>query len=417
MSAPTEDTTPNHGTDRRPSLELRRGSMNAVAAVWTVLRRELGARIPTSDYLWSTLIFAAFAFVGPYLISLGGSDDDTVRIAVTSESQQFTDELDAIGVDVEVTTSREDAEELLRDETVGAVLTTSASESGGWTLLGDTAVSPATVDSVQSAITTQHLTSLVAEAGFSSGEISAAIEQSAVQTALLDPDGDNMPEILFSLGSGAVIVFVILLWGATMASDVTQEKATRVVEIIIATIKPWQLLTGKIFAITIVGLLQVTITLAAAYAGLELFASGLDLSFLTSQVLVAGIISVLIGVPLLSMLMAAMAARVEHIDDLGAATQPVYLLLMAPFAATVFAVFRAPDGLAIQVLSMAPVTNLFAMPARIATGSVPSWELSVSTAVALLAFAVSIFVAGRVYSGSILKSGGTVSLLQSLARQ
>lgn len=416
MTTPTE-TTSVPTTDDRPRLEHRRGSMNAIAAVWAVLRRELGARIPTSGYVWSSLIFAAFAFASPYLTSLGGSDDGTVRVAVTSEGQQLTETLHANGIDVETTSSQHDAKALLRNENVDAVLVRAAAGAEGWTLLGDTSISPASLDAVQSAVTTWQLTAVARDAGVSSNELAVAAEQSTVRPELLDPDGDNMPEILFALGSGAVIVFVILLWGATMAADVTQEKATRVVEIIIATITPWQLLTGKVFAITIVGLLQVAIALAAVYAGLELFADGLGLSFLSPHVLTAGIIAVVIGVPLLAMLMAAMAARVEHADDLGTATQPVYLLLMAPFAAAVFAVFRAPDGLAMQILSLAPVTNLFAMPARIATETVPAWELGTSAAMALLAFAASVFIAGRIYSGSILRAGGTVSLRQSLASQ
>lgn len=404
-------------TDGRPCLEHRRGSMNAVAAIWAVLRRELGARIPTSGYVWSTLIFAAVAFASPYLTSIGGSDDEPVRIAVTSEGRQLTETLEAGGIEVEITAAQQDAEALLREESVDAVLMRAGTGIEGWTLLGDTSISPASLDAVQSAITTQRLIEVAQDAGVSPDEFSVAAEQSTVRTELLDPDGGDLPEILFALGSGAVIVFVILLWGATMASDVAQEKATRVVEIIIATIKPWQLLTGKIFAITIVGLLQVAIALAAAYAGLELFADGIDLSFLSPQVLTAGLIAVLIGVPLLAMLMAAMAARVEHADDLGTATQPVYLLLMAPFAAAVFAVFRAPDGLVMQVLSLAPVTNLFAMPARIAQTDVPVWELGASAVMALLAFATSVVIAGRIYSGSILRAGGPVSLRQSLAVQ
>ncbi len=399
---------------QRPHLQHRR---TAIGTIWAVLRRELGARMLTSAYVWSTLVFAAVSFASPLLLSLGGEDDQYV-LAITQEASDSAPILvnaaqDAFEVDV--LDPNENVESALRDGAVDVVLSRGTTGESPWTLTGLTSVEPDIVRSIQNLLTTTTLFSLATEAGISQELISDEIADSAVSIELVDQSADARWETLLSLGFGAVIVFVIVLWGATMAGDVVQEKATRVVEIIVATIHPWQLLAGKVIAITIVGLLQIVIVLGVAYGGIELFSGGIDLSMMSPDVAIAGIVGVLVGVPLMAMLMAAMSARVEHQDDLGAATQPVYILLMAPFAAAVYVGLNMPNSIWMEILSLAPITNIFAMPVRVAAVDVPLWQLALSLLIALITLTGSGLLAGRIYSNSILKAGTTVSLKQSLS--
>lgn len=290
--------------DPRPALQ--RSPSRPLALVWAVLRRELGAKLFSSGYIWSTASFAAVALFTPLLLS------DTGSVA------------------------------------------------------------------------------------------SAAVAKMSV---------------LLGLGFGLVIVIVVILWGTTLSADVVQEKSSRVVEVILATIRPWQLLSGKVAAITIIGIVQMLLVAVAAFTGMYVFSHGLNLTLFSAPVVVAGGISLLVGVPSLSALLAAMSARVDHQEDLGAATQPVYLLLMAPFAAAVFAGLYAPTGIALHLLSLAPLTNVFAMPARLAVAPVPAWELLLSLSIALATLVAAIWLAGRIYSGSVLRAGTTVSLREALTRQ
>lgn len=394
--------------------QLHRVPANPARGVWAVLRRELGARLLTSGYVWSTIVFAAMALLGPLLLPTA-ADDSAAPIVVTGDAAHLVPALEAAGIEPVTVTSRTEGEALLSDGDVDAVLIAD-SDGPGWVLWGDTSVPPHLIATVQTLASLDALQTLALDSGASPSDLSTASTSAMVTVEVLDRDGDSSMDVLVALAFGLVIVFVIVLWGATMAADVVQEKSTRVVEILIATIRPWQLLAGKVAALTIIGLIQIIIVIAAALAGMQLFAGGVDLTILPAPVAVTGIVSVLIGVPLLAALMAAMAARVEHQDDLGTATQPVYLLVMAPFAAAVYAGLDAPTGIAMHLLSLAPLTNIFTMPARVAADPVPAWELSLSLLVALTTLAAVVWLAGRIYSGSILRAGSTVTLRDALAR-
>src|SRR5690625_7010070 len=84
--------------------QLRRVSANPARSVWAVLRRELGARLLTSGYVWSTVVFAAMAFLGPLLLP-ATADDNAAPIAVTGDaahlapasSEEHTSEIQSRG--------------------------------------------------------------------------------------------------------------------------------------------------------------------------------------------------------------------------------------------------------------------------------------------------------------------------------
>lgn len=411
-----DESPPPHISDppsQRPQLARTAGT-NRWSVVFAVLFRELKAKLLTPGYLWSTIAFAAVAFFTPALLNRGG--DNTSVIAIPPESGGLTGLLEsgAQGAwSIREVADKHEAEALVTNGDVDAYLTPAA--DGSWSLVSSEAVSPQLLESLQTLLSTQSLTSAAVEAGATPEQLTEAVSDATVTPIILEQSVVDMPTLLFALGIGLTIVFIVLLWGATMANDVVQEKTTRVVEILLATLRPWQLLAGKIIAITIIGILQVAAVLAATWAGLELFGDGISFEGIPVKVVVVGVISVLIGVPLLASFMAAMAARVDHPDDVSTATQPVYLLLMIPFAAVVFLAFEKPNGPVLEILSYAPVTNIFAMPVFVTAGDVAPWQLLVSLAIALLTLAAAIALAGRIYSNSVLRSGTTVSFREALS--
>lgn len=410
---PKQEKLTMNALPERP--QLQRVNANSAAAVWAVLRRELKARLFTSGYVWSTVVFAAMALLGPLLLPTT-PDDIAASIAITSDAAHLTPALEAAGIEPATAVSRAEREALLSDGEIDAFLVAN-SERTGWVLRGNTSVPPQRIVTVQTLASLDALHTGALDAGASPSDLNSTSGSAMVTAEALNSDGDSKMKVLIALTFGLVIVFVIVLWGATMATDVVQEKTTRVVEILIATIRPWQLLAGKVAALTIIGLIQIIVVIAAAFVGMHFFAGGVDLAILRGPVALTGVVSVLIGVPLLAALTTAMAARVEHQEDLGTATQPVYLLVMAPFAAAVYGGLNAPTGIVMHLLSLAPLTNIFAMSARVAATPVPSWELALSLLVALATLAAVICLAGRIYSGSILRAGSTVTLRDALTRQ
>lgn len=409
------ESLPAHNSDTPPRPQLEHTARaNHCPVVLAVLLRELKAKLLTSGYLWSTIAFTAIAFFTPALLNHG--DNDTPVIAIPPESSNLTRLLESSAQgswSIRETTDNSEAEALVTNGAADAYLTPSA--DSGWSLVSSEAMNPQLLESLQALLTTRSLTTFAIETGATPEQLNKIVSGTTVNPVILEQVAVDTSTLLFALGIGLTVVFIVLLWGATMATDVVQEKTTRIVEILLATLRPWQLLAGKIIAITAIGILQAAVILAATWAGLKLFTNGTFLTGIPVELVIVGVVSVLIGVPLLASFMAAMAARVDHPDDVSTATQPIYLLLMAPFAAVVFLAFENPNGIMLEILSYIPVTNIFAMPVLVTVDTVTLWQLLASLAIALLTLVTAITLAGRIYSHSILRSGTTVSLREALS--
>ena len=108
--------------------------------------------------------------------------------------------------------------------------------------------------------------------------------------------------------------------------------------------------------------------------------------------------------------MAALASRVDDIDDVSTATQPAYLLLMLPFAVVIYVVFGDSSTELLEALSYTPIVNIFAMPFSVVVNGAHPWQMLTSFGIGLATLAGIIALAGRAYSNSILRSGAIVSL-------
>src|SRR5665811_992703 len=166
---------------------------------------------------------------------------------------------------------------------------------------------------------------------------------------------------------GIAMVMISLLFGALISSGsiiamgVVEEKTSRVVEILLATIKPTQLLAGKVLGIGVYGLFQIVL-LAGALAG-ALAALGLtaDLEVNIGASLALLIVWFLLGYTLFALLFGGFAALVSRQEEIGSVTTPLMFLLFIPFYTTMFMVPAAPDSTVVRVLSQIPFFAPFMM--------------------------------------------------------
>lgn len=219
---------------------------------------------------------------------------------------------------------------------------------------------------------------------------------------------------------GIAMVMISLLFGALISSGsiiamgVVEEKTSRVVEILLATIKPTQLLAGKVLGIGVYGLFQIVL-LAGALAG-ALAALGLtaDLEVNIGASLALLIVWFLLGYTLFALLFGGFAALVSRQEEIGSVTTPLMFLLFIPFYTTMFMVPADPDSTVVRVLSQIPFFAPFMMPARDAFGAVAGWELALSMGITLLTIPLLVWVAARVYQRGVLHSGGRMKLAEAL---
>ena len=238
--------------------------------------------------------------------------------------------------------------------------------------------------------------------------------------------------------SAFLIYMFIFLYGAQVMRGVIEEKTSRIIEVIISSVRPFQLMMGKIIGVASVGLTQfllwVVLTLVMAGVGLSFFGGDLasnpeamTQSAPEQAAQVEAMTKVVdamdtVNIPLIIgcfvfyflggyLLYSALFAAVGSAADSDTDTQQFMLPVAAPLIlsiVTLAAVLNEPDGTLAMWMSMIPFTSPVTMMMRIPFG-VPTWQLLLSMGLLVAGFVFTTWVAAKIYRIGILTYGSKVN--------
>jgi len=260
---------------------------------------------------------------------------------------------------------------------------------------------------------------VAAEAALAGAGISGEAAARVLAPPPLDIRPLRRPDETSSEKEGLVTFGTILLYGQLLgygywvASGVVEEKASRVVEILLAKARAAQLLAGKIIGIGVIGLVQlvgfVIVGLVAANA-----AGTVDLPPDIVAVAAQVIGWFVLGFAFYSCLFAVGGALASRVEELQSTTMPLSLLAMGSFFAAITA-SGAPGGTLARVTTFLPFSAPMVLPIRIASGEVGPGEVAGSVAIVLVSIVAVVALAGRVYAGGALHVRGQLKLRHALA--
>lgn len=193
-----------------------------------------------------------------------------------------------------------------------------------------------------------------------------------------EPQRDPNSALTFFLPYGITILFYILILGSssTMLSSITNEKQNRVMEVLLTSMTPTQMLTGKILALGTIGLLQTVFWSVSGYLLLGLSGRQFNLPVefeIPISVLLWGILFFLLGYAMYASLMAGLGAMVPNLREASQATFLVIMPLIIPMF-FINTLIGQPNGTLSLILSFFPLTSPVAMMTRLAATSVPFWQ-------------------------------------------
>jgi ABC-2 type transport system permease protein len=226
-----------------------------------------------------------------------------------------------------------------------------------------------------------------------------------------------------------VLVFMlyltVLLYGSYVAMGVIEEKSSRVIEILVSKVRPYQLMAGKLLGVGLAALLQyalwvvagiVVILLGNVTGGLRLGGLEIHLSAVSPGVLAWFVVFFVLGFFTYSAVFAGLGSMVSRAEDAQQATTPVMFPLVAVFIVAIMAM-SSPDALFVHVLSFVPFASPILMFVRIAMGDPMLWEILAAVVVNLVTIVALVWAAAKVFRASILLYGrrvGLKTILQAL---
>jgi len=382
------------------------------AAVWLVARREVSTKLRDKGFLLSTL-FIMVVILGSATIPVlaGGSSSYTVGVvgAAPGLESAITAQAGAVGADVQVSRYADAGAARVAVRSGAA----DAAVDGG-TVIVDSSLSPElgqVLDAATAGVVAQER---LARSGIDAGQVAAAFDVPPLDVQPLDPNAERDRQRQVVAFVGVVVLYgLMILIGQYVAIGVVEEKSSRVVELLLATIKPWQLLAGKVLGLGLLGVAQLLIIGVVGTGA----AIGFDVLAVPGDAIgtVASVIGwFILGYALYAAVFAAGASLVARQEDLQSVLLPTILVLVAAFVVSIQAA-QSPDGLLARITSLVPGLSPLVMPVRAAAGNVPWWEILLAVALMLVAIVAVVRLGGRVYAGALLRTRGKVKVREALS--
>jgi ABC-2 type transport system permease protein len=376
-----------------------------------VARREFGERVRSRAVQVSTaltlVLVAAVAVLAGVLGDDGPTDFDVgaqgaEATAIAGAARAAGPEFDA-RVTVRRFESPADARAAVRDESVDAAIVNG-------TIVSREDPPQELEQLLQTAARQVRAGEALRSEGVGPAEARRALDPPPLETTRLDGQEEGGAEGL-AFAASLILYMQLLGYGLAVASGVVEEKASRVVEVLLASIPPRALLAGKVAGIGLLGLLQLLITSLVGF-GLAAASGAIELDGGDAGTLAVVLAWFLFGYLVWACLFAVGGAVVSRQEDLQSSTTVMTVLLVICYLIS-FPVLDDPDsGLAV-VASMVPFSSPIVMPVRVAMGEVGVAEIAASLVLLGAAIAVLIPIGARIYENAVLRMGKPLKLREA----
>ncbi len=403
--------------------------------VWLIAKREYLERVRTKAFLISTILIPVLMGGGIVGSILAGSKaKSTSHITIVSQDQQLATDLQAElqnGKDSRMTVdvispgnsaTRATLDAMLADKQIDGYLwitpAASPDERPSFSFTPRSTADIGTKGTVSSALRTVLMRERLAHQGMVASDVDSLMQPVKVDTTQAGKNADTTSSFVAIYVLFFIMYMVILLYGMNVARSIIEEKTSRVFEVLLATIKPEEMMAGKVIGVGSVGLTQVAVwlltaviltssSIAGALAGGNVHVS------LSPMQIIFFVVYFLLGYLLYSSIAAALGAMVNSEQEL----QQLNMILVMPLAGCMFAlapVITNPNGLIARVISFIPFCTPLIMYLRISLATPPAWEIALSIALMMVTIYAILWVASRIYRVGILMYGKKPNLPEIL---
>ena len=389
-------------------------NVSSSRAIGLIARREFTVQVMKKSFVISNIIILAAIIGGIVAYSIfsgGGEDRDAIGVVGDqSIAAVLQANGDAIGYPVEVREIADAAAARADVESGDLAVALVPGGSGAYTAITDSELIGALRAVVEGSVQTQATDGALAAQDVDQAALAAATANATVTVTAIDPpDPEAGQRVALSLAAVFILYAQIIGVGMYVAMGVVEEKSSRVVELLLSTVRPLPLLWGKILGIGAVGILQL------ALYGVAGVGAGLATGVLTVTGTAISVFVGTLGWFVLGFALFAGGSMVSRQEDVNSTTMPLLVLIMAMFFAAFYSV-GDPESTLSNVLSWIPPFSAVMMPLRIAAGVAPLYQIVGTVLIMAATTAALAVVAAKIYQRSILRIGKTVTWKEAFAR-
>ena len=389
--------------------------MSRARSIWLVARREILERGRSRGFILSVL-FTTTIIIGSFVVPVvffgdeGRTQIGVVEPAPDQLETAIETTANVLDQDVAIVTfpSREAGETALGDDQVAALVVVPPDLSSAGELAFRESADPTIQGVVSSAIAGLRVNAALEAEGVDQTTFVQA--QSPPTVRALEPPEEGSDARFLIANIGAVLILVgVFSFGFTVLTGVVEEKQSRVMEVVLSTVVPRDLLMGKVLGIGILGLVQLAVFVVAAFIAASLTRE-FELPATTPGAAVQLVVWFILGYTLYSTALGVLGALASRMEEASNASTPVTIVAMLSYFVAIFSVISDPTGLVAVVATFIPFSAPMVVPMRAALGAITPIEIVVSAAITIVAIWVLFVVGGRVYAGAALQTAGRMKL-------
>jgi len=406
--------------------------------IWLIIKREYLVRVRKKSFIVMTivgpLLMAALLIVPTYL----ANESQEIRtIAIEEDGFEFSNQLEDTEFLNFSKIPSEEASLLKTNFEESPYYALLSIEKENFTLYSNQQISLSVSNDVENQLEKIIEHQKLKAAGIDLTILTETESTVKITTKIITEDGsatNSQAEASMGIGfiCGILIYMFIFMYGTMVMRGVIEEKTSRIVEVIISSVKPFQLMMGKILGVALVGLTQfllwilLTIVIAATAEFAFMDASSMttelnseqqsiilsEISSLTGginllQIFISFIFYFLAGYLMYSALFAAVGSAVDAEADTQQFVLPITIPLLLSFI-LIQPIMENPDGPLAFWMSIIPFTSPVIMMVRLPFG-VENWELALSVVILIFSFILTTWLAGKIYRTGILMYGKKAS--------
>ncbi|WP_169087973.1 ABC transporter permease [Paenibacillus sp. PL91] len=414
---------------------------------WTVVGFTLKNKFRGKAFVITTLIIAVIMTIAinlPYIFSQFGSGDKVTSIGYIQSSQAegaatgdqlkaYFEQQEKPGVKLvpyedkgsEAENENELKQAITDKDIKGYLVFGKMTESGfpELTYKSEKLLAFELTSSIQNGLQAIRQATVLQDAGLSEAQLAllnapikiASVQISATEGAGNVGEGKTPEEQAVNMGLVYFIVVLlfmaIMITGQLIASEITAEKSSRVMELLITSVSPLKQMFGKIVGMFLVGLIQITIYVIVIIVNISmphndkmLGQFNIDLTQIDPMLLLYAVLFYLTGYFLFATLFAAVGSIVSRTEDLGQAVLPITMLSLAGFYISIFSI-SSPDSILVKVSSFVPFFSPFVMLLRLGLTDPPVWEVWTSIGILLVTIYAAVWLSAKIYRTGVLMYG------------
>ena len=388
-------------------------SNDALRVFYLIARREFLTRVRSRFFLIGTVVL--MVLVAGYIVLQAvviNKASTTVKVGFVGSAQVLAQPLkvaaapDQVTVEIHTVADVPIGEDQIRSGTLDALV--SGDPAAPQVAVKDQ-LDPTVAATLDGLVKQAALNQALSSSGVDPAVIESKVAAARIHLVTLDPNAAlRTQRSVVGVFVAALLYTALLIYGQVVASGVVEEKANRIIEILLSTVRPRQLLFGKVVGIGLMGVSQLILVSAVALIAVAK-TQVINLPTVGVTAVAGGLLWFVLGFVFYALLYASAGSLISRQEDLGAVTVPITILILGSYLAF-FWVLGNPDNPIGVGLSVLPPFAPTLMPARMATGDAQAWQVVLAVVLMLGAIAGMNALAARIYSNSVRLVGTRVKL-------